>query len=415
MTSFAPTTLSEGRSWLLLHSLWPHHLLALLFRLSLIVYGEHYDATSSVHYTDVDYHVLTDAARHVSVGGSPFERHTYRYTPLLAWLMLPNVLWHPAIGKLFFCFLDGAAASLIYHSLLLKGVGQLSAVKCALLWLYNPIVIGISTRGSAESVVVTFVLLIIYFHEQSKIVLSGIFLGAAVHFKMYPIIYSLPLYLSLDKRCGKYSWQMFYPSQARVKLVIAAVSSFLLLTYGSYALYGFDYIQEGFIYHVTRVDTRHNFSIYFYLLYLSTDYNIPGLGLATFAPQFVLLVAYGLVYGTREHLLVAMFAQTVSLVAFNKVVTSQYFVWYLGLLPLVVPNLGLSRRKAVILATLWLLAQAAWLLPAYLFEFKGIGVFVPIWLESIAFFCCNVGVLMAILSSYWERRAALYPTKEKLQ
>ena len=50
--------------------------------------------------------VVTDGARHVAAGGSPFDRATYRYTPLLAWLMLPNVWVHPAVGKLLFCAAD---------------------------------------------------------------------------------------------------------------------------------------------------------------------------------------------------------------------------------------------------------------------------------------------------------------------
>ena len=57
-----------------------------------ILYGEWHDAHVVVKYTDVDYRVFTDAAAIVAEGGSPFDRATYRYSPILAYLLIPNVI-----------------------------------------------------------------------------------------------------------------------------------------------------------------------------------------------------------------------------------------------------------------------------------------------------------------------------------
>lgn len=60
-------------------------LLGLLVRLLMLAFGAYIDATNSLlPYTDVDYFVFTDAAEFVAVGQSPYKRHTYRYTPLIA-------------------------------------------------------------------------------------------------------------------------------------------------------------------------------------------------------------------------------------------------------------------------------------------------------------------------------------------
>ena len=66
--------------WLKSISVSTHLTLGMLLRLLLIMYGQHQDETMEVKYTDVDYKVFTDAARHVYEGGSPYERHTYRYS-----------------------------------------------------------------------------------------------------------------------------------------------------------------------------------------------------------------------------------------------------------------------------------------------------------------------------------------------
>ena len=52
---------------------------------------------------------------------------------------------------------------------------------------------------------------------------------------------------------------------------------------------------------------------------------------------------------------------------------------------------------------LWGFAQSSWLLPAYMLEFKGNNTFLFIWLEGLAFFCANVGILAKMIRRYREQ------------
>lgn len=87
--------------------------LAIVLRVALIVYGTWQDSQFAVKYTDIDYEVYTDAARFMIQGGSPYHRSTYRYTPLLAAVLTPNIFLHPSFGKIFFCVADILAAQYV--------------------------------------------------------------------------------------------------------------------------------------------------------------------------------------------------------------------------------------------------------------------------------------------------------------
>lgn len=78
---------------------WHVVALAAVVRAVLICWAEYQDSRMAVKYTDIDYVVFTDAARFVANGGSPYQRATYRYSPLLAYLVLPNIWLHPVFGK----------------------------------------------------------------------------------------------------------------------------------------------------------------------------------------------------------------------------------------------------------------------------------------------------------------------------
>ena len=56
-------------------------------------------------------------------------------------------------------------------------------------------------------------------------------------------------------------------------------------------------------------------------------------------------------------------------------ITSQYFLWYLCLLPLSLPRLNLSKREVLFCAVIWGFFQGSWLVPAYYLEFQGTNTF----------------------------------------
>ncbi|RKP26825.1 glycosyltransferase family 50 protein [Syncephalis pseudoplumigaleata] len=175
--------------------LWPA---AVLLRLVLLVYGEWQDATMTVKYTDVDYRVFTDAARFCLEGGSPYERATYRYTPLLALLLTPNIWLHGAFGKLLFVAGDFLAGWITQQLLTRRGMPAHIAAQYSALWLLNPFVATISTRGNAESLVGALVLLVIYCLAVKRADAAAVVFGVAVQLKFYPIIYALALWCAID-------------------------------------------------------------------------------------------------------------------------------------------------------------------------------------------------------------------------
>jgi len=381
-------------------SIGTHLAAGLSIRLLTLLYGLYQDSSSVVKFTDIDYSVYTDAASYIVQGKSPYLRETYRYTPILAWLLTPNISWFSSYGKLVFILFDLLAAYLIY--LIVQKTRDTSSwsIVCSQLWIYNPLPIIICARGSSESIILCIVLATLYFFHSRAVILTGLLYGFSVHFKPYTVLFGLPLYISLKNSERLSLRDLIHLSQPRLALILSSAVGFGLPTLVCYAIYGQEFLEETYFYHLTRKDIKHNFSLYFYLMYLNAESGSVWLKLISFVPQLVLLIAVALLYPSREHISFCFFIQTYCFVIFNKVCTSQYFLWYLSILPVLVPKLKLTATHGAILLVVWYFAQFSWLLPAYYLEFEGRNTFMYIWLESIAFFCANIGILVQLIKSY---------------
>lgn len=368
---------------------------ATLLRAVMLVYGLWQDANSPVKYTDIDYLVFTDAARFTfaapsAVAASPYTRETYRYTPLLAWMLwptavLPGTFWF-SFGKILFALADLAAGHLIV--LVLRrhmGMSLDRACRFASIWLLNPMVATISTRGSSEGLLGVMVMALLYAVLERRVVLAGLLLGFSVHFKIYPFIYAPAIVwwmdadrmksgVSTSRRTTRVTSQQ-QPGAAttttttttittttiispqstvqaikafitldRVQLTVVSLATFTLLNVAMYALYGMPFVEHTFLHHVTRIDHRHNFSPYNVLLYLSSaaantaskaaaqlDVAIEatagsvgrGVESVAFLPQLLLSTVLIPLVGAKKNLPATMLAQTFAFVTFNKVCTSQ--------------------------------------------------------------------------------------------
>ena len=208
---------------------------AIILRITLLFWGTYQDRISSVKYTDIDYYVFTDAARFVAQGKSPYDRETYRYTPLLSWLLLPTVFWFP-FGKILFALGDVVAGWLIMNILQSShGMSRDRALTYTCIWLLNPIVAQISTRGSSEGLLGVFVIALLWAALSQKSVVTGILLGFAVHFKIYPFIYGLSILCDIrGPSCEKSSklsitekLRLFIVNRKRIVVVCSSLVTFM--------------------------------------------------------------------------------------------------------------------------------------------------------------------------------------------
>jgi phosphatidylinositol glycan class M len=279
--------------------------------------------------------------------------------------------------------------------------------------------------------------------------MAGMMHGLAVHAKLYPIIYTLSFmtYLaycdegqkwkntlqpndkikknSIQKStlssCYPFPWlqpkrlmhliqlwiyRLLNPSS--LLFLLSFSSTFGIFTYLAIVQYGKEALEEGLLYHFSRVDHRHNYSMFWYWIYLArarlTEYpssssSLAVMGKALLLPQIVLLLYSSLGIAPYD-LSFALFIQTFLFVTQNKVITAQYFTWYLCLLPPCSNRINWHNKSLIRSCIVLGISIGVWLGMAFMLEMKGMSVHLLVWLASISFFIANVNLLGMILSNY---------------
>jgi phosphatidylinositol glycan class M len=331
-------------------------------------------------------------------------------------------------GKLLFCAADLGVAALTADALTLCGAAPATAAAGAAVALFNPFTAAVSTRGSCDSLAVLLLLATLRASLRGRAATAGALLGAAAHFRVYPVVHGLPLALFFWGADSTSSPLPGLRSVVRAALPsarfgVAAAASFLALGAACYAAYGHTFLQEAYLYHGGRSDPRHNFSPAFYGAYLRHDSpaHLARAATAQQAAQLAVLVGSGI--ALRADPPAALFAQTLLFVAFNRVITAQYFTWWMALAPVAAPALAPARRTRCCVAALgWTAAQLHWLAHAASLEFGqpapggGGGAFARVWGASLLFFGASVALAAEVMAAYVPRdlrkRAIAQTTKQ---
>lgn len=228
----------------------PILILALVIRCILVCVGVYVNDPPALSMTDIDYLVVWDG---ICLASVPSERTTYRYSPMLKLLLWPICSW-PIYGKLLYIMFD-----IVFGLIAYKITGYNNRI--TFLWLLNPIIIALSVRGSFDTVVQVLLAYMLLTIKQSKHFTAGLILGLCIHLRIYPIIFCpfISLYVILDRRLVE---TCYTAGVTRVVSFLSAVVVSLTATTVLSISMDSGYLSSGLLYHIFgRVDHRHNLSI----------------------------------------------------------------------------------------------------------------------------------------------------------
>lgn len=184
-------------------------------------------------------------------------------------VLLPNEYLHPVWGKVLFVLADLFIGLVLYHLFLptVIAASPLARTKRAngpslskpaeastdvepspdpikrqatwwigLVWLLNPMVANISTRGSAESVLGLTIISTLALVLRGRLNAGAVMLGLAVHFKIYPFIYVTSILAMLGDQKHP-PWKLWrWLTWKQIKFSLISLGTFLSLGLSMYLM-----------------------------------------------------------------------------------------------------------------------------------------------------------------------------------
>ncbi|KAG5451524.1 GPI mannosyltransferase 1 [Clonorchis sinensis] len=365
-------------------------------------------------------------------------------------------------------------------------LSQLAVLLVSFAWLFNPVTAVVSVRGNAEAVLGVCVLACLALILRRRLFLAGLFFGLCIHLKLYPVIYAPAIYLWLSQWSCKPSGSIYsrlcclIPSRAHFAFALGTLLSLGLFTTMGYLYFGgMVFLHQAYLYHFTRIDMKHNFAPHFYPFYLLSGLQWKMLDMKTVTGllnygttrdllfrqlsalmgmheptvqdnlttwiitqcalnadvvervfniistlQSLVLIP-GLSFKLCGQLGLCWFAVTYAFVTFNKVCTSQYFLWSLVLLPIALAQVKVPSNRLVIptvveMLLMWLAPQALWLASAYTLEMRTPSsqlmarwVWILVWCSSLVFLLFNIILLRRLIK--WRKLSANLTTADPLK
>ena len=177
-------------------------------------------------------------------------------------------------------------------------------------------------------------------------------------------------------------------TKVALSYIIISSGVFFFLLGIFYKLIGYKFLYEYLLYHLVRKDHRHNYSIFYYIIYLTYDINFSKyLSLVTFLPQIILILLVTIFLYKDINL--CLIVLTMIFVHFNKVITAQYFIWYLSLIPLIIHRnllFSVKKYKGIVMFIIWMFFEMIWNTYSHFLEYNGGNYFISMWVVNIIFF-----------------------------